>query len=143
MAFDVELVRSQFPALASGAVFFDNPGGTQVARQVVERMTNYLVGSNANHGGAFKTSIESDAVLEAAHAGMADLLNAASPHEIIFGQNMTTLTFTLSRALARRLGPGDEIVVTRLDHDANISPWLLAAEDRGAPAWRTASAAAC
>ena len=132
MAFNVELIRSQFPALASGAVFFDNPGGTQVARQVVERMTNYLVGSNANHGGAFKTSIESDAVLEAAHAGMADLLNAASPHEIIFGQNMTTLTFTLSRALARRLGPGDEIVVTRLDHDANISPWLLAAEDRGA-----------
>lgn len=132
MAFDVEQVRTQFPALASGAVFFDNPGGTQVARQVVDRMTDYLVRCNANHGGAFKTSIESDAVLEAAHAGMADLLNAASPNEIIFGQNMTTLTFTLSRALGRRLAPGDEIIVTRLDHDANISPWLLQAEDRGA-----------
>ncbi|MCC7362321.1 MAG: cysteine desulfurase-like protein [Anaerolineales bacterium] len=132
MAFDVELVRSQFPALESGAVFFDNPGGTQVARQVVARMTDYLVGSNANHGGAFKTSIESDEVLEAAHAGIADLLNAAAPDEIVFGQNMTTLTFTLSRALARQLAPGDEIVVTRLDHDANIAPWLLAAEDRGA-----------
>lgn len=132
MAFDVEQVRTQFPALASGAVFFDNPGGTQVARQVVARMSDYLVHCNANHGGAFKTSIESDAVLDAAHAGMADLLHAASPNEIVFGQNMTTLTFTLSRALGRRLAPGDEIVVTRLDHDANIAPWLLLTEDRGA-----------
>jgi cysteine desulfurase family protein (TIGR01976 family) len=132
MPFDIDQVRAQFPALASGAVFFDNPGGTQVARQVVARMTDYLVRCNANHGGAFKTSIESDQVLEAAHAAMADFLGAGSPDEIVFGQNMTTLTFTLSRALARGLAPGDEIVITRLDHDANISPWLLAAEDRGA-----------
>jgi cysteine desulfurase family protein (TIGR01976 family) len=132
MPFDIDQVRAQFPALASGAVFFDNPGGTQVAQQVVARMTDYLVRCNANHGGAFKTSIESDQVLEAAHAAMADFLGAGSPDEIVFGQNMTTLTFTLSRALARRLAPGDEIVITRLDHDANISPWLLAAEDRGA-----------
>ncbi len=132
MPFDINQVRAQFPALASGAVFFDNPGGTQVARQVLERMTDYLVRCNANHGGAFKTSIESDHVLHDAHAAMADFLGAASADEIVFGQNMTTLTFTLSRALARRLGPGDEIVITRLDHDANISPWLLAAEDRGA-----------
>ncbi len=132
MPIDVQQVRAQFPALASGAVFFDNPGGTQVARQVLERMTGYLVGCNANHGGAFKTSVESDGVLHAAHAAMADFLGAASPDEIVFGQNMTTLTFTLSRALGRRLNPGDEIVVTRLDHDANIAPWLLVAEDRGA-----------
>ena len=132
MSFDVEQIRAQFPALASGAIFFDNPGGTQVARRVVERMSEYLVRCNANHGGAFYTSIESDAVLHAAHAAMADLLGAASPDEIVFGPNMTSLTFTLSRALGRRLGAGDEIVVTRLDHDANIAPWLLVAEDRGA-----------
>jgi cysteine desulfurase family protein (TIGR01976 family) len=132
MPFDVEQVRAQFPALASGAVFFDNPGGTQVARRVIERMTEYLVRCNANHGGAFYTSIESDGVLHAAHAAMADFLGAASPDEIVFGPNMTSLTFTLSRALGRRLAPGDEIVVTRLDHDANVSPWLQVAEDRGA-----------
>src|SRR4051794_24225669 len=113
MPFDITQVRAQFPALASGAVFFDNPGGTQVARQVVARMTDYLVRCNANHGGAFKTSIESDQVLHDAHAAMADFLGAGSPDEIVFGQNMTTLTFTLSRALARRLEPGDEIVITR------------------------------
>lgn len=132
MSFDVEQIRAQFPALASGAIFFDNPGGTQVARRVVERMSEYLVRCNANHGGAFYTSIESDAVLDAAHAAMADFLGAGSPNEIVFGPNMTSLTFTLSRALGRRLAPGDEIVVTRLDHDANIAPWLLLAEDRGA-----------
>ncbi|MCC6187822.1 MAG: cysteine desulfurase-like protein [Anaerolineales bacterium] len=132
MPFDIDQVRARFPALESGAVFFDNPGGTQVAQQVVTRMTDYLLRCNANHGGAFKTSVESDAVLHAAHAAMADFLNAASPDEIIFGQNMTSLTFSLSRALGRRLAPGDEIVVTRLDHDANISPWLMLAEDRGA-----------
>jgi cysteine desulfurase family protein (TIGR01976 family) len=132
MPFDIDAVRAQFPALASGAAFFDNPGGTQAARQVIERMTHYLVHTNANHGGAFRTSVESDAVLQAAHAAMADFLGAASPDEIVFGPNMTTLTFGLSRALGRWLGPGDEIVVTRLDHDANITPWTLVAEDRGA-----------
>lgn len=132
MPFDIDQIRTQFPALKSGAIFFDNPGGTQVARRVVERMTDYLVRCNANHGGAFQTSIESDAVLDAAHAAMADLLGAASPNEIVFGPNMTSLTFTISRALGRLLGPGDEIVITRLDHDANIAPWLLLAEDRGA-----------
>jgi len=132
MSFNVDLVRAQFPALESGAIFFDNPGGTQVARRVVERMSDYLVRTNANHGGAFKPSRESDAVLDAAHAAMADFLGARSPREIVFGQNMTTLTFTISRALGRLLAPGDEIVITRLDHDANISPWRLLAEDRGA-----------
>ena len=143
MPFDVQAVRAQFPALASGAVFFDNPGGTQVARRVVERMTDYLVRCNANHGGAFPTSVQSDAVLDAAHAAMADLLNCR-PDEVVFGPNMTTLTLHVSRSLARRLQPGDEIVVTRLDHDANIAPWLLVAEDRGAVIrWVDIQAADC
>jgi len=90
------------------------------------------VHSNANHGGAFATSERSDAILHEAHAAMADMYNATSPDEIVFGPNMTTLALSVSRALARDLGPGDEIVVTRMDHDGNISPWLLAAEDRGA-----------
>ena len=132
MPLDVQLVRSQFPALASGAIFFDNPGGTQVARQVMDRVNDYLLHHNANHGGAFKTSVESDAILHEAHAAMADFLGAASPDEIVFGANMTTLTFAVSRALGKLLSPGDEIVVTRLDHDADISPWLLLAEDTGA-----------
>jgi cysteine desulfurase family protein (TIGR01976 family) len=131
MTFDVAQVRAQFPALKSDAVFFDNPGGTQVAGRVVERMSDYLLRTNANHGGAFKTSADSDAVVQQAHQAVADFLGAASPDEIVFGANMTTLTFALSRALGRRLGPGDEIVVTRLDHDANIAPWLQMAEDRG------------
>jgi cysteine desulfurase family protein (TIGR01976 family) len=113
-------------------VFLDNPGGTQVPQSVVDAMSDYLVHSNANHGGAFATSERSDAILHEAHAAMADMVNAASPDEIVFGPNMTTLTLSISRALARDLGPGDEIVVTRMDHDGNISPWLLVAEDRGA-----------
>lgn len=131
MTLDPEPLRACFPALTSGAVFFDNPGGTQVPQHVVDRMTNYLLHTNANHGGAFQTSRESDAVIDRAHAAVAAFFNAASPDEIVFGPNMTSLTFSISRALARELGPGDEIIVTRLDHDANISPWLLAAEDRG------------
>jgi len=135
--FDVDWVRGQFPALAQAqgertVVFLDNPGGTQVPQPVIDAMTDYMVHSNANHGGAFATSERSDAILHEAHAAVADLLNAASPDEIVFGPNMTTLTLSVSRALAREIGPGDEIVVTRMDHDANISPWLLAAEDRGA-----------
>ncbi|CAG0928550.1 cysteine desulfurase / selenocysteine lyase [Thermoflexales bacterium] len=130
---DLNLIRSQFPALSSGAIFLDNPGGTQVAQHTLTRMTNYLVHTNANHEGAFKTSRESDAVVDAARAAVADFLNAARPQEIVFGQNMTSLTLHLSRSLARTLKAGDEIVVTRLDHDANIAPWLLIAEDRGCP----------
>ena len=128
---DVEQVRTRFPALASGAVFFDNPGGTQVAQQVIDRVNHYFLHTNANHGGAFQTSQDSDAMVAQARSAMADFLNAARPEEIIFGQNMTSLTFHISRSLARRLQPGDEIVVTRLDHDANVAPWLLIAEDRG------------
>ncbi len=126
-----ETVRSHFPALASGAVFFDNPGGTQVAGGVIERMQQYFHSTNANHGGAFRTSRASDAMVAEARLAVADFLNAARPEEIVFGQNMTSLTLHISRSLVRTLHPGDEIVVTRLDHDANIAPWLLIAEDRG------------
>ncbi|MDW8318715.1 MAG: cysteine desulfurase-like protein, partial [Anaerolineae bacterium] len=134
---DVHALRGQFPALAMQlggrpVVFLDNPGGTQVPQAVVDAIGRYLATANANHGGAFLTSQRSDAVLDEAHAAMADFLNASSPDEIVFGPNMTTLTFSLSRALGRWLRPGDEIVVTRMDHDANITPWTLMAEDRGA-----------
>jgi cysteine desulfurase family protein (TIGR01976 family) len=134
---DIAAIRARFPALAQThagrpVVFLDNPGGTQVPATVVDAMRDYLVQHNANHGGAFPTSQRSDAILADAHAAMADMLGAASPEEIVFGANMTTLTLALSRALAREMGPGDELVVTRMDHDANIAPWLLAAEDRGA-----------
>ncbi len=131
MSLDPTLIRSQFPSLDRPAIFFDNPGGTQIARQSAERIQRYLLECNANHEGAFATSLQSDEILNEAHAAMADFLNAARPEEIIFGNNMTTLTLHISRSLARNLHPGDEIVVTRLDHDANISPWLLVAEERG------------
>jgi len=134
---DVDGVRAQFPALTqlqSGrpVVFFDNPGGTQCPRAVIDAVSGYLASDNANHGGAFATSMRSDAMLADAHAAMADFLGAASPREVVFGANMTTLTFGVSRALGRGLSPGDEVLVTRLDHDANIAPWLMLAEDRGA-----------
>jgi cysteine desulfurase family protein (TIGR01976 family) len=131
MSLDTSLIRAQFPALDRPAIFFDNPGGTQIARQSADRIQTYLLETNANHEGAFATSVQSDAILDEAHTAMADFLNASRPQEIIFGNNMTTLTLHISRSLAQRLSPGDELVVTRLDHDANISPWLLVAEDRG------------
>src|SRR3990170_6706705 len=131
MTLDVTAVRRQFPALQSETVFFDNPGGTQVPQAVLDRMLGYLTKSNANRDGAFATSRESDRLLEASRGAMAALLGAARPEEIVFGPNMTSLTFQISRALAREFLPGDEIIVTRLDHDANIAPWRLLAEDRG------------
>jgi len=131
MTLDVKAVRSQFPALKSDAVFFDNPGGTQVPQPVLNRIHGYLTASNANRGGAFRTSIESDRLLDDSRRAMAVFLGATRPEEIIFGPNMTSLTFQVSRALAREFLPGDEIIVTRLDHDANIAPWRLLAEDRG------------
>ncbi|MBZ5668314.1 MAG: cysteine desulfurase-like protein [Acidobacteriia bacterium] len=132
--FDIHWVRPQFPALGikvNGypAAFFDGPGGTQVPQQVIDAMSAYLASSNANTHGAFATSQRTDQVLAAAHAAMADLVGC-DPEEMVFGPNMTTLTFALSRALGRELGPGDEIVVTRLDHDGNVSPWT-ALEERG------------
>ncbi len=130
-------LRAQFPALrrtvdGQPAVFFDGPGGTQSPERVIDALSSYLRRGSSNHGGPFLTSRETDAATEAARAAMQDLLNARRPEEIIFGQNMTSLTFSLSRAISRTWQPGDEIIVTRIDHDANIAPWLLAAEDRGA-----------
>ena len=132
--FDIDWVRSQFPALAMkvngyAAAFFDGPGGTQVPERVIRAMSKYLEASNANTHGAFATSRCSDKVLAGAHEAMANLLGCDS-EDIVFGPNMTTLTFMLSRAVGRDLAPGDEIVVTRLDHDANVSPWT-ALEERG------------
>lgn len=131
---DQSWARSQFPALAQTvagrpAVFFDGPGGTQTPQQVIDAVSNCLTFSNANLHGAFVTSARADEILNGAHAAMADLLGCDAD-EIVFGPNMTTLTFALSRALGRELGPGDEIVVTRLDHDANVAPWR-ALEERG------------
>jgi cysteine desulfurase family protein (TIGR01976 family) len=133
----VDHCRRQFPALSRRvgdrpAVFFDGPGGTQTPQRVVEAVSHYLAHTNANHGGHFATSRESDRLLAEAHKGLADFFGADDPHTVVFGQNMTSLTFALSRALARTWKSSDEIVVTRLDHDANVSPWVLAARDAGA-----------
>ncbi len=129
--------RDQFPALNQRRagitpIFLDGPAGTQVPQRVIDAMVYYLTHCNANHGGAFATSIESDGIIADAHGVVADFLNAPSGDEIIFGQNMTSLTFHLSRSIAKILKPGDEVMVTRLDHDANVSPWVLAARDAGA-----------
>lgn len=131
MSLNLDAIRQQFPSLNRPAIFFDNPGGTQIAKQSLERITKYLIENNANHEGAFATSIASDAVLDEAHRAMADFYNAASPEEIVFGNNMTTLTLHMSRSLSRDWKEGDEIVLTRLDHDANVTPWVLAAQDKG------------
>ena len=131
MPLDGNLVRQEFPALSRPVIFFDNPGGTQICRQSLARMFNYLVKTNANHGGSFDTSRASDAVVDQARAAMVDFINAGQPEEIIFGPNMTTLTFQISRSLAKTFQSGDSLVVTRLDHDANIAPWLRLAADRG------------
>ncbi len=141
---DLEAIRSRFPALASGDVILDNPGGTQVPREVTDRIVKYLHETNANHGGAFPTSRASDEVVGEARSAMADFLGAARPEEIVFGPNMTTLTFQMARSLSRGWKPGDEVVLTRLDHDANVSPWSLAAADRGATVrWLDFDAADC
>jgi cysteine desulfurase family protein (TIGR01976 family) len=131
---DLNWIRSQFPALAQQvggrpAVFFDGPGGTQVPQRVIDAIGSYLAHANANTHGAFLTSRRTDETIAAAHAAMADFLGC-DPDEVVFGPNMTTLTFAISRAIGRGLGPGDEVVVTRLDHDANVAPWR-ALEERG------------
>ena len=136
MALNIKTIREQFPALAlkdegKARIYLDNPGGTQVPRQVLERMEHYLIHTNSNHGGPFRTSVESDKVLKDAHQGMADLLNAKSADEIVFGANMTSLTFAVSRSIGRLLKHGDVILLTRMDHDGNVGPWLHLAEDLG------------
>jgi cysteine desulfurase family protein (TIGR01976 family) len=127
---DVDAVRERFPALASGVAFLDAPGGTQCPQSVIDAIGAYLRDSNANLGGAFAASRRSDELVERAHATAARFLGCR-PEETIFGQNMTTLNFALTRALGRTLSAGDEILVTRLDHDGNIAPWLELADDLG------------
>jgi cysteine desulfurase family protein (TIGR01976 family) len=133
---ELAAIRAAFPALAleqdgRPVVYFDNPGGTQVPQVTIDAIARYLSSSNANTGGAFLTSHRSDVLLAEAHAAMADFLGADDAREIVFGPNMTTLTFALSRAIGRTLTAGDEIVVTALDHDANIAPWLALEAERG------------
>ena len=131
MLLDASQVRAQFPALENNTVFLDNPGGTQVAQSTLDRVKHYLIETNANRAGAFATSQASDLVIDGARSVCADFLTASRSEEIVFGPNMTSLTLNISRSIGRRLNPGDEIIVTRLDHDANVTPWVLVAQDNG------------
>jgi cysteine desulfurase family protein (TIGR01976 family) len=133
-ALDLAWVRSQFPSLAQTvnghpAVFLDGPGGTQVPQRVIDAISDYLARNNANTGGAYATSRNTDSMIAEARSAMADFLNCDAD-EVVIGPNMTTLTYAMSRAIGRELGPGDEIVLTLLDHDANFSPWK-ALEEKG------------
>ncbi len=134
LGYDLEAVRARFPALAIAddgrpRVYFDNPAGTQVPDTVVERMAECLLNANANIGGYFETSKRAGQIDTDAHAAMADFLNAESGDEIVFGQNMTTITLHLSRSIGKLFAPGDEIIVSRMCHDANIWPWVMMARD--------------
>jgi cysteine desulfurase family protein (TIGR01976 family) len=131
-ALDVSRVRAQFPSLSQTvagqpAVFFDGPGGTQVPQRVIDAISDYLAHSNANTCGAYATSQRTNTVLAEARSAMADFFGS-DPDEVVFGPNMTTLTFAISRSIGRELGPGDEILLTHLDHDANVSPWRVLEE---------------
>ncbi|RIK39271.1 MAG: cysteine desulfurase-like protein [Chloroflexi bacterium] len=133
---NVHALRTQFPALnelynGRPAIFFDNPGGTQVPQSVIDALVDYLTRRNANTHGLFETSRRTDETIDYARQATADLLGADTD-EVIFGANMTSLTFHLARSLAAGFGPRDEIIVTRADHDANVAPWLMLAEDIGA-----------
>ena len=132
---DIDGVRNGFPALerkfgTNLAAYLDGPGGTQVHESVIDAMSGFMIRGGSNHGGSFESSVETDAVVDGAREAVADLLGA-QPSEIVFGQNMTSLTYAMSRALARTWSLGDNVVVTRLDHDANVAPWLQAAESAG------------
>ena len=131
----VDSIRAHFPALnrrhaGRPVAYFDGPGGTQVPREVADAMADYLCHHNANTHWAYPTSVETDAAISRAREAFADFFNC-SPREVAFGNNMTTITFHISRALGRKWGPGDEIVVTELDHQANVSPWRALAKERG------------
>ncbi|MBZ9852215.1 cysteine desulfurase-like protein [Mesorhizobium sp. CA13] len=134
--FPIETVRGKFPALAltdkgRRRIYLDNPAGTQVPQVVADAVSRCLLTTNANLGGYFETTIAAQAVVDEAHHAMADFLGAASPEEIIIGANMTTMTYHMSRTLGRTMKPGDEIILTRMDHEGNVSPWLQLAEDLG------------
>ena len=134
MSFDLEAIRSQYPALAltdngTRRIYFDNPAGTQVPVCVAAAVADCLMTKSANLGGYFASSLDADRVVQSARDAMADFLNAPSSDEIIFGQNMTTITLHLSRSIGRSLRPGDEIILSQMDHDANVWPWVLLAGD--------------
>ena len=134
--FDVASARQHFPALTvkdhgQPRIYFDNPAGTQVPQTVIDAMVDCLTAKNANLGGLFKTTKDATALVDDAHQAMADFYNAADPHEIVFGQNMTSLTLHFSRCLAKQFKAGDEIILSRMDHDANVGPWLQMAADVG------------
>lgn len=136
MSYDIDRIRANFPALrrdwnGKPIIFFDNPAGTQVPTGVVDRMNEAMFHKNANLGGAFGTSAAAQQLVDEAHRAGELFVNAPNPGELFFGQSMTTLTFGLSRTICADFAPGDEIILTRMDHDANIAPWLMAAEDRG------------
>src|SRR5215831_9406097 len=126
----IEAVRDRFHALNLPMAFFDGPAGTQVPDSVLEAVSGYLLAANANAGGKFLTSMVTDDVIASARAAASDLLGVMTD-EVTFGANMTSLNFALSRAASRDWAEGDEVVVTKLDHDANISPWLEIAHDKG------------
>jgi cysteine desulfurase family protein (TIGR01976 family) len=133
--FPIDAVRAQFPALAMAdrgmpRIYLDNPAGTQVPRSVADASSRCLLETNANLGGYFTTSVAAEEIVVGAHRAMARFLGAASEREVIVGPSMTSLTFEISRSIGRTLKPGDEIVVTRMDHEGNVSPWLALAEDR-------------
>ena len=135
--FNVERVRSQFPSLSrmldgKQAIYFDGPAGSQVPRSVVDRISECMLHHNANRSGRFATSREVDAIMNQCHQVFCDFVGAASPESIAFGPNMTSLTLQFSRALSQEWRPGDRILVSSLDHDANFTPWVLAAKDAGA-----------
>ncbi|HLW66729.1 MAG TPA: cysteine desulfurase-like protein [Gemmataceae bacterium] len=139
--FNVEACRKQFPALkrqqnGRPVVYFDGPAGSQTPQCVIDAITDYLANRNANHGGVFPTSRENDEALHEAQQAAADFVGGTDEKEIVFGANMTTLTFAFSRSLARTWKSGDEIIVTQLDHDANVTPWVMAAQERGATVQR-------
>jgi cysteine desulfurase family protein (TIGR01976 family) len=134
--FPIEAVRGKFPALSLAddgrrRIYLDNPAGTQVPLTVADAVSRCLLSTNANLGGFFETTVAAQKVVDDAHAAMADFLNASSVEEIVIGANMTTLTYHMSRTLGRTMKPGDEIIVTRMDHEGNVSPWLQLAEDLG------------
>ncbi|MER9048681.1 cysteine desulfurase-like protein [Mesorhizobium sp. M0923] len=136
MDFRIDAVRAKFPALSltdkgRRRIYLDNPAGTQVPQAVVDAVSRCLLTTNANLGGFFETTIAAQDIVDEAHLAMADFLGAASQQEIIIGANMTTLTYHMSRTLGRTMKPGDEIILTRMDHEGNVSPWLQLAEDLG------------
>lgn len=136
MTFPIEAVRAQFPSLATTdegqrRIYFDNAAGTQVPQQTIDRIVDFFQRFNSNTGVFNPTSVEVDALYDAAVEAMADFLGTADPSEVLIGANMTTLTYQLSRSLAHQFAPGDEIIISRMEHEGNVSPWLQMAEDNG------------